>query len=210
MKNLLLLATLTLAGVTATAQDQINAFITEAQNYLAQKDYKMAQLSLQDAINEINTLMAGQIGDALPDEINGLKSTGEESANNAGMAFMGGGTAVSKRYEHPAKQENTADVSIITNSPMLATLNMFMGNPSMMGQEYKSVRVGTRRAIMKSETEDYYMDNGSSKQIRSSELQIPLSQTLITLNLRGFASEQEELAFAAKLDIEKLRTMLGE
>lgn len=209
MKNLMLLVALTLAGYTATAQDQINTFIKEAQDYLAQKDYKMAQLSLQDAINEINTLMAGQIGDALPDEINGLKSSGEES-NNAGMAFMGGGTAVSKRYEHPTKKENTADVAIITNSPMLATLNMFMGNPSMMGQEYKSVRVGTRRAILKSETEDYYMDNGTSKQVRSSELQVPLSQTLITLNMKGFASEQEELAFAAKLDIENLRTMLGE
>jgi hypothetical protein len=33
---------------------------------------------------------------------------------------------------------------------------------------------------------------------------------LITINLRGFASEADELAFATKLDIENLRTALGE
>lgn len=210
MKSLFAFSVAVFMTIQISAQDQIAAFIQEAQDYLAQKDYKMAQLSLQDAINEINNLMAGQLAEALPDEINGLVSEGDETANTAGMGMWGGGAAINKRYQHPAKAENSVDLAIITNSPMLATLNMFIGNPAMMGQEYKSVRVGTRRAIMKSNMEDYYMDNGSTKQIRSSELQIPLSQTLITLNLRGFASEQEELAFAAKLDIEKLRTMLGE
>ncbi|HLF65231.1 MAG TPA: hypothetical protein VI603_15810 [Saprospiraceae bacterium] len=210
MKTRILFSLLLLMSIRLSGQDQIATFIKEAQDYLAQKDYKMAQLSLQDAINEINNLIAGQIAEALPDEINGLRSEGEESANTAGMGFLGGGTSVNKRYQHPSKMENSADVSIIANSPMLTTLNMFMGNPSMMGQEYKSVRVGTRRAILKSQTEEYYMDNGSTKQIRSSEIQVPLSQTLITFNLKGFASEQEELAFAAKLDIEKLRVLLGE
>jgi hypothetical protein len=56
--------------------------------------------------------------------------------------------------------------------------------------------------------DDYYDDNGSSKKIRSSELQIPLNQTLITINLKGFATEAEELAFANKLDIDKLTPLL--
>jgi hypothetical protein len=85
---------------------------------------------------------------------------------------------------------------------------MFMSNPAMMGEGYKSVRVGTKRAILKSEMDDYYDDNGSSKKIRSSELQIPLNQTLITINLKGFATEAEELAFANKLDIDKLTPLL--
>ena len=80
----------------------------------------------------------------------------------------------------------------------------------MMGQGAKSVRVGTRRAVLKSEMQDYYDDNGSSKSIRSTELQIPLTQTLITINLKGFATEADELAFANKLDVEKIRVALGE
>ena len=42
------------------------------------------------------------------------------------------------------------------------------------------------------------------------ELQIPLTQTMITINARGFANEQEELAFAQKLNIENIRAALGE
>lgn len=118
--------------------------------------------------------------------------------------------SITKSYRHPTKKENDADIQIMANSPMMSTISMYMGNPAMLGQGYKSVRIGTRRAILKSEMQDYYDDNGASKQIRSSELQVPLTQTLITINLRGFATEADELAFAGKLDIEKLRVALGE
>ena len=37
-----------------------------------------------------------------------------------------------------------------------------------------------------------------------------LFASLISFNPNGFATEQEELAFAAKLDLEKIRTALGE
>ena len=124
------------------------------------------------------------------------------------MGMMGGGMQISKTYQHPTKRENQAELQILANSPMLASINMFMSNPAMMGEGYKSVRVGTKRAILKSEMDDYYDDNGTSKKIRSSELQLPLNQTLITINMKGFASEAEELAFAGKLDIDKLSTLL--
>ena len=192
------------------AQSQADTYIKEAQQFLAEKKYKEATLSLQDAINDINVLIAGQIGEAMPAEINGLKASGDANVNAGAMGMLGGGMAISKSYAHPSKKENTAEVSILANSPMLATINMFMGNPAMLGEGYKSARVGTRRAILKSEMEDYYGDDGNSKPIRSTEIQLPLSQTLITFNLKGFASEQEELAFASKLDIEKLADLLGE
>lgn len=42
------------------------------------------------------------------------------------------------------------------------------------------------------------------------EIQIPMNQTLITINARGFASEQEALAFASKLDLAKIKSLIGE
>lgn len=210
MKKLTFLFILCLSGILASAQSQADAFIKEAQQFLADKKYKEAQLSLQDAINDINAIIAGQIGEALPAEINGLKATGDTDINASAMGMVGGGMSISRTYANPTKKENQAELTILANSPMLATINMFMSNPAMLGEGYKSVRVGTRRAILKSEMEDYYGDSGGSTKVRSSELQIPLSQTLITLNFRGFASEQEELAFAGILDIEKLSELLGE
>ncbi len=210
MKTILFFALILFAGFNLSAQSQAETYIKEAQDFLAQKNYKQAQMSLQDAINDLSVILATQIAESLPDEVNGLKSTGEENANAGAMGMLGGGMTIQKNYAHPAKKENTAELMIVANSPMMAAMNMYINNPAMLGQGYKSVRVGSRRAILKNEMEDFYDDNGTSKQIRSTELQIPLSQTLITLNMKGFATEAEELAFANKLDIEKLKTALGE
>lgn len=210
MKSIYVLAAVSLLCFQALGQSQIETFISEAQDFLAQKEYKQAQLSLQDAINEINNLVAEQVAEALPNEIDGLTSDGEETTGAGMMGMMGGGMQITKSYQNDAKPENEAELTILANSPMLNAMNMYLTNPGMMGSEYKSVRVGTRRAILKSEMEDYYDDDGNSKPIRSSEIQIPLSQTLITINLRGFAAEKDELAFAMKLDIDKLKDLLGE
>jgi len=210
MKAILLFALIYFASLNLSAQSQAETYIKEAQDFLAQKNYKQAQMSLQDAINDLSLILATQIAESLPDEVNGLNSTGDESADAGAMGMMGSGMTIQKNYAHPTKRENTVELMIIANSPMMAAMNMYINNPAMLGQGYKSVRVGSRRAILKNEMEDFYDDNGTSKQIRSTELQIPLSQTLITINMKGFATEAEELAFANKLDIEKLRIALGE
>ena len=207
--TLVLLASL--VALNVAGQGQADAFIKEAQDFLAKKEFKQAQLSLQDAINDINMMLAADIGKSLPAEINGLKSEGEGEVNTANMGMVGGGFTITKRYQNATNKDNNAEVQILANSPMLTTLNMYITNPSMMGQEYKSVRVGgTQRAILKSDMQDVYDDSGASKKMRSTEIQIPLTQTLITLHLNGFASEQDELAFASKLDLAKLKAALGE
>jgi len=210
MKSRILLLMLTLASLRAMSQDQFPTFITEAQNFYTQKNYKQAQLSLQDAINELNTIMSQQIVDQLPAEINGLHAV-EGGSSATGLGMIAGGMTITKRYENPSKKQNTADINIIANSPMLQAMSMYINNPAMMGQGYKSVRVGTQRAIIKTEMEASYDDNGNAgPQIRSTELQVPLTSTMITFNLKGFATEADELAFANKLGIDKLKTALGE
>ena len=192
-----------------SAQSQAEAFIKEAQDLLAKKEYKQAQLSLQDAINDINTMLAQQVAAVLPEEINGLKAEGEGEVNAAGMGMIGGGMQISKRYRNEAMSENDVEVQILANSPMMSSMNMYLTNPSMMGPDYKSVRIGTNRAILKTQMNDTY-DGDTAKKIRSTEIQIPLGQTLITIRANGFASEQLELAFATKLGIDKIKAALGE
>jgi len=210
MKTNILILLLLTGAMNVFAQSQAETYIQEAQDFLAKKDYKQAQMSLQDAINDINNILAQQVAESLPDEINGLKSMGEGEVNTAAMGIMGGGMSITKKYQHPSKSENEAEVQIIANSPMMSAMSMYLNNPGMMGQGAKSCRVGTTRAVLKTEMQDYYGENDTSKQIRSTELQIPLTQTLVTINLKGFASEAEELAFAGKIDVEKLRMALGE
>ncbi len=195
--------------ISLFCQDQVQTFIKEAQDFYTQKNFKQAQMSLQDAINELNKLMADQLANVLPAEINGLKAE-EGGTKNANLGALGGGTQISKVYKNPAKEENEVEVQLFANSPMLNAISVYMGNPAMMGEGAKSVRVGTQRAILKTEMIDFYGNNDVATKIRSTQIQIPLSQTLITIQAKGFATEQEELAFAAKLDFQKIKMVLGE
>lgn len=207
MKHLFILFILALA-LQVSAQTQAETYIKEAQGYLAKKEYKQAQLSLQDAINDINNLVAQQVAEILPKEINGLKAEGDGDVSTAGMGMMGGGMQIAKRYRNQAVSGQDAEVQILANSPMLATMNMYLTNPSMLGSGYKSVRVGTNRAILKSDVQE--SGEGDGKKTRSTEIQIPLGQTLITVRTNGLASEQDELAFANKIGLDKIRIALGE
>lgn len=192
------------------SQDVFNDYIKEAQTFYQQKNYKQAQLSLQDAITELNKLMSGQIVDLLPKDINGLKAMeGGNNSTNLGM-MGGGGMTISKNYEHPVKKEIQAEIQLIANSPMISAVSMYFTNPSMMGEGAKTVRVGTTRAILKSEMQETSDANGNPIKLRSTEIHIPLGQTLITINTKGFANEQEELAFASKLDFVKIKAAVGE
>lgn len=205
MKKIALFLFAALAWFQVSGQGQADIFIKEAQDFLANKEYKQALLSLQDAINDINLMFAKQVAESLPAEINGLQADGDAEVSTAGMNMMGGGMQITKRYRNEAVAEQDAEVQLIANSPMLSAMSMYLTNPSMMGPEYKSVRVGTNRAILKSETQD----SGDAK-TRSTEIQIPLGQTLVTIRTNGFASEQDELAFATKLELNKLKAALGE
>lgn len=208
MKIKFVLFLLSLVCYQSFSQDPVQNYLKEATDFYSQKNYKQAQMSLQDAINELNKLMSEQIGNVLPIEINGLKEVVDGSSNTSLGAM--GGSQISKQYKNPALEENEAEIQILANSPMMSAMNMYLSNPALMGEGAKSVRVGTQRAILKTEMMDYYGNNDVSKKIRSTQIQIPLSQTLITIQAKGFPNEQAELAFAAKLDLVKIKQAVGE
>ena len=111
MKRTLFLLISCFISLSLISQNQAETFIKEAQDLLAKKEYKQAQLSLQDAINEINLLIGAQIAESLPDEINGLKSDGEENMGSGGMGILGGGLQISKSYSNATMKENEAELT---------------------------------------------------------------------------------------------------
>src|SRR5687767_10526464 len=98
MKASILICLLLSSVIYGFSQSQAETYIKEAQAYLAQKEYKQAQLSLQDAINDINNVLATQISESLPAEINGLKAQGSNDVNTASLGMLGGGMTITKSY----------------------------------------------------------------------------------------------------------------
>ncbi len=211
MKKLLLSALLGVFSMSLFAQGQAETYINEALNNVKAKQYKAAQLSLQDAINEINSYIAQEVLAQLPAEIDGLKAQiSDDQSNSAAMAFMGGGTTITRKYEGVDSRKN-AEVSIVANSPLVGTMTALMGNPMMSNSaNQKSIRVGTRRGILKKDINTEYDDNGTEKQVTNYELQVILGQTLVTVKGQGFETEQAFTAFYQKIDFEKIAKTLGE
>src|SRR5215470_9031573 len=104
MKSHLLFLFTFLISLNVMGQDQVLSYIKEAEDFIAKKDYKQAQLSLQDAVNNINILLAQDIAKSLPPEINGLKADGDGDVNTGAMGMVGGGFTISKRYQHPTNK----------------------------------------------------------------------------------------------------------
>lgn len=211
MKKLLILAVFGFTCTGIMAQGQAETFINEALGHVKAKEFRAAQLSLQDAINEINSYIAQEVLSQLPLEIDGLKAeVSNDQSGGAAMAFIGGGTTISRKYEG-ANSKNNAEVQIVANSPLVGTMSALFGNPMLMNSaNQKSIRVGTRRAMLNKNPSSEYDDNGVEKQVINYELQVILGQTLVTIKGEGFATEQAFVTFYQKIDFEKIAKTLGE
>jgi hypothetical protein len=191
-------------GVNNTfAQAEVENAIKEAQGFLKSKNYREAQSSLNEALAELNTLIGKSILATLPTEIGGLKFAADDDAfNSAGMAFLGGGSSISRRYYHPSNSDRDATITIVSNSPMVATVNMFISNPmfaSGSNSGGKNVRIGTRKGIQKFDSE-----------YKNGELQLPMGASLITISGNGFKDETDFKTFCEKFDFDKIRIAIGE
>lgn len=195
---------LLMAGVTQTfAQAEVENAIKDAQNYLKAKNYKEAQASLNEALAELNILLGKSLLAVLPTEIGKLKfAVDEDSYNSAGMAFLGGGNSVSRKYYNKENYDQDASITIVSNSPMIASINMFLTNPmfnSGSNADGKTVRIGSRKGLQKYDSE-----------YKNGELQLPLGTALITITGNGFESEADFKAFCEKFDFDKIRAAIGD
>ncbi len=174
----------------------------EANSALAAKNYKEAVNALNGAVNEVNKLLIKEIRKSLPSAIDEYKAevSDDESAGTAAMGFLGGGLTVERSYfKSPDDWDNYIKVSVVGNSPMLASVNMMLSNSMYMSAAgSKTIKIGDRKAVLTDE------GNGSFK------LQLPLTSSLITVEGYGFQSSDQFYSKAKKVPFEEIANTLGE
>jgi cellobiose-specific phosphotransferase system component IIA len=74
MKKNLVIICLSLLTCSLFAQGNAETYAKEALDFIKAKNYKAAQTSLQDAINELNNAISKEALAAMPLEITGLKA----------------------------------------------------------------------------------------------------------------------------------------
>ena len=184
---------LTMAGVLTMAQaDDVTETVSEAMSAYKKGNYTQAIDDLSYALELIKQKKGEGIKAYLPEALPGWKA-GEATTQTAGTAMMGGGTIVSRRY---TKGNSNVEVQIITDSPMMQTVAMMMGNPMFASGSGKLTRINRQKAIVEYD-----------KQSKSGQIQMIAGDRYLVIVSGDNVAEADLLGYAKAIDIKKLNAM---
>lgn len=145
------LALCALLCASPAGADEVTDQIDSARGAYSQGDLRQAVQGLQDAIVRIQEKLQGNYGALMPEPLAGWRAEAAES-QTLGMAMLGGGTQVSRRYLKEDTGESV-QVQIMADSPFLPMMAMVLSNPMMIQSDpsTKLYRHGAYRGTLKHE-----------------------------------------------------------
>jgi len=179
--------------------DEISDTIERAQELYREGKYSEASSELQWAVNLIQNLQAEQLKELMPDPLTGWEAE-EATASIGAMGFFGGGLSVSRTYRKEDTRESI-EIQILTESPLLQSMMMFLTNPMMSaGQpDTKLVRIKGEKAVEK-----------FSAQRKDGELSVVLEgKTLITVKGQRITDKEILHKYMEIVDFEAVKKALA-
>ncbi len=168
----LIFSTLLLTSLMSVGQD-FNKSLADARSAYAGGNLEDARFAMQQMLNEIDILVGKELLKSLPAKFDAMAAvTGNDNVTaNTGLA----GVIVHRDY---GTGEKTATLDIMTNSPLIASINAilsipFIGNSGDGSQ--KVIKIQGYKSVLQRT-----IDSETNK--TSYSLQIPLNSTLITIN----------------------------
>ena len=196
MKKIIILSAIISFTVMAYSQD-FKADIATAKTSYAANKLEDAHFALQQALSEIDMIIGREVLKLLPAKMDTVSVNTKEDRVSSNVGFAG--ATVHRSY---GKMEK-AEVEIISNSPMIGTLNTLMNMPMMGGmmrdENNKTVKVQGYKARLEKQS-------GSDDQA-TYVLQIPFSSALLTFTIRN-SSEKEILKLADTLPLDPIAKLI--
>ncbi len=190
--------TLSLLG-NGHAQD-ILASLDAAQSAYAAGNSQQARQHLQQALIDLNVRLGHQVLATLPATLGGLEINQNEETVVGGTGFAG--LMISRTYSNDTKR---IKITIANDSPTMSMVSSFLSNDMLSG--IMASQTGQKKVVVSGykgmlEKSDY--DDGTV----AYTLNVPLEESLFTLEARGFASENEVLDLAQQIDLRKIAGLL--
>lgn len=196
MKKYYILALFVFVAVAARAQD-FSKDIADAKSSYSAHNLADAHFSLEQAIQEIDMIVGKEVLKLLPDKMNDASSIASQDQVTANIGFVG--ATVHRSYGTTGSQ-----VEIISNSPLIASLNTFLNMPFVGGMMRNSTTKVVKVQGYKSRLEKQG-DNENGKP--NYQLQIPFKSALITVTANGM-DENSVLAFANSIPLDKISALI--
>ncbi len=193
MKKFIIVAAILFVASASFSQD-FKADIATAKTAYAGGKLADAHFALEQAMQEIDMIVGQEVLKLLPTKIDTLNSNPKEDHVMANSGYVG--ATIHRSYGLYGGTE----IEIISNSPMIASLNAFLNMPMLGGmmrdENTKVVKVQGYKSRLEKQG-----DNENGKPNYS--LQIPFSSALLTLTVKG-KSESEVLTLANSIPMEQI------
>jgi hypothetical protein len=196
MKYLIILVCM---SFTATAFSQDFATdITTAKTAYASGKLDDAHFALQQAMQEIDIIIGKEVLNLLPQKMDTLSANVKDDNIMNNVGYMG--STIHRTY---GPMQNV-DLSIIGNSPLIATLNTFLNTPMLGGMmsnngNNKIIKVQGYKGQLTKE------DNGNGGS--NYTIQIPLGSSLITFTAKN-TTDTQITTWANTLPLQQIAKLL--
>lgn len=183
--------------VPVNAQDFAKDIADAKSSYSAGK-LADAHFSLEQAIQEIDMIVGKEVLKLLPAKMNDQASVEKNDQVTANVGFVG--ATVHRSYGDTTGSQ----VEIISNSPLIASLNSFLNMPLVGGMMRNSTTKVVKIQGYKSRLEKQG-DNQNGKP--NYQLQIPFKSALITITANGM-DENAVMSFANSIPLDKIAALI--
>jgi hypothetical protein len=183
--------------VSVNAQDFAKDIADAKSSYSAGK-LADAHFSLEQAIQEIDMIVGKEVLKLLPAKMNDQPSVEKNDQVTANVGFVG--ATVHRSYGDTTGSQ----VEIISNSPLIASLNSFLNMPLVGGMMRNSTTKVVKIQGYKSRLEKQG-DNENGKP--NYQLQIPFKSALITITANGM-DENAVMSFANSIPLDKIAALI--
>lgn len=193
----ILIAAIAFTG-TCVAQDFTKAMATAKTSYSA-GNLEATHFALQQAMQEVDLTVGKEVLQLLPAQMDAMAVSGKDDNVASNVGFVG--ATIHRVYNTGARK---ADLSIISNSPLVAMTNSILNTPILGGMmrdgNNKTVKVAGYKGRLQKQS-------GSTSGKDSYELQIPLGSALLTFRVDD-CTDSQILAMAETIPLQKIAKLI--
>jgi hypothetical protein len=156
-----------------------------------------AHFALQKAMQELDIQVGKEVMKLLPAKLDSLpaKLNSDNISGNTGFS----GATIERSYEKSGKR---AEISVVSNSPVIAVLNTYINNPALLQSSDGSTKVlklqGYKAKLQRSDAGDGKFDY---------EIEVPLGSALISFKVQN-SSESEIVSLANSIPLQQIAKLI--
>lgn len=188
---------LSLAACLSVQGQDFNKHLATARSSYASGNLEGSRFAMQQMLQELDMMTGKEVLKILPTKLESLDANTANDNVTGATGFAG--VVIHREY---GSTEKTASIEIISNSPIIASLNAILAIPFMgtgSNGDRKIIKIEGYKALIQRNS-----DTGAEKQ--SYDVQIPLGSTLVTLKV-GNASE-DIVKLANTIPVAKISELL--